>query len=131
MSRTLITNFVAFSLTIFLTFVSSAAQESKAPGQKFNPEKTSVRAAYVSSSGIYVALWVAVEKGYFKEYGLAVEPVYTRTVSGIQALISGGVQFIHSACPQIMTARKAGGDILLLGATLPYNLPRSEILSKA
>ncbi|MBI4529297.1 MAG: ABC transporter substrate-binding protein [Deltaproteobacteria bacterium] len=122
MNRTFITNFFGASLIVFLTIASAAAQENKPPRQKLNPEKSPVRAAYVSSSGIYVALWTAVEKGYFKEYGLTVEPVYTRTVSGIQALISGGVQFIHSACPQIMTARKAGADILLLGATLPYNL---------
>lgn len=122
MNRTFITNSFGSSLIVLLSVISSVAQENKFPGLKLNPEKTTVRAAYVSSSGIYVALWTAVEKGYFKEYGLTVEPVYTRTVSGIQALISGGVQFIHSACPQIMTARKAGSDILLLGATLPYNL---------
>lgn len=109
-------------MIVFLSVTISAAQENRTPAPRLNPEKNTVRAAYVSSAGIYVALWAAVEKGYFKEYGLTVEPVYTRTVSGIQALISGGVQFIHSACPQIMTARKAGGDILLLGATLPYNL---------
>jgi NitT/TauT family transport system substrate-binding protein len=120
MKTKFILNVFGATLAVFSSVTISAAQEN--PARRLKPEKNAVRAAYVSSSGIYVALWAAVEKGYFKEYGLAVEPIYTRTVSGIQALISGGVQFIHSACPQIMTARKAGGDILLLGATLPYNL---------
>lgn len=106
-------------LIVFSSLTISAAQEKRTSAPRLNTAKNAVRAAYVSSSGIYVALWAAVEKGYFKEYGLTVEPIYTRTVSGIQALLSGGVQFIHSACPQIMTPRKAGGDILLLGATLP------------
>jgi NitT/TauT family transport system substrate-binding protein len=120
MKARFILNVFAATLVALLNVAISAAQENPAP--RLNPEKKAVRAAYVSFAGIYVALWTAAEKGYFKEYGLTVEPIYTRTVSGIQALISGGVQFIHSACPQIMTARKAGSGILLLGATLPYNL---------
>ncbi len=112
--RTLRGLLLALMLSLFAVSATSAAP--------LKPEEPRVRAAYVSTAGIYVALWVAVEKGYFKEYGLTVEPILTRSVLGIQALISGSVQFAHSACPQFMTARKAGSDVIILSAAAPYNL---------
>ncbi len=109
------------ALVLMMGSFGHAAEEKKVP-QTIAPEKKSVRAAYVTTSGAMVELWTAVEKRYFEEYGLTVEPVLTRTVSGIQALISGDVQFAYSACAQIMTARKAGADIVILASMIPYNL---------
>jgi len=109
-------------LGLSLALVFSLLVVAAASAATLNPEKPTVRAAYVSNAGVYAALWVAAEKGYFKEYGLTVEPLLTRSVTGIQALISGSVQFVHSACPQFMTARKGGSDVIILSAAAPYNL---------
>jgi NitT/TauT family transport system substrate-binding protein len=114
---------LVWALVLVLTiaeFLSAAEEKKTLPN--LQPEKAKVRAAYAGSSGAFVALWATVEKGYFKEFGLSVEPIFTRTVSGVQAIVSGDVQFIYSACSQIMTARKAGADLTILAAMVPYNL---------
>jgi NitT/TauT family transport system substrate-binding protein len=121
MIRLLQRGLLAGSLILVAALCARAAEVRKTPPIS-QPEKTKVRAAYVSSSGAFVALWTAVEKGYFKEFGLSVEPVFTRTVSGVQAIVAGDVQFIYSACSQIMSARKAGADLTILAAMVPYNL---------
>src|SRR4051794_30709740 len=48
------------------------------------PEAAKVTVADASLAGNDAALWTAVERGYFQEYGLDVDLLYTRTVSGIQ-----------------------------------------------
>lgn len=84
-------------------------------------ETARLRIAYTSLSGNMAPLWMAVEKAYFKEYGLTVEQLYTRTVSGIQAILSGDVQLIYGACAQLMSARRAGADLVLIASTFHYN----------
>jgi NitT/TauT family transport system substrate-binding protein len=113
---------VAILIIVLTATFGARAAEQKQSSLSLQPEKQKIRAAYVSSSGAFVALWVAVEKGYFKESGLSVEPIYTRTVSGVQAMVSGDVEVIYSACSQIMSATKAGADLTILAAMVPYNL---------
>jgi ABC-type nitrate/sulfonate/bicarbonate transport system substrate-binding protein len=85
------------------------------------PERPKLRIAYTSLSGNMAPLWVAGENNYFKEHGLTVDQLYTRTVSGIQAVLSGDVQMIYGACAQVMSARRAGADLLLIASTWHYN----------
>lgn len=110
------------TLLVFFSFLLAHAINAKNVAAQWRPERGNIWAAYVSSNGGFVPLWVAVEKGYFKEYGLTVQPVFTRTVSGVQALISGDVQFLYSGCSQIMAARKAGTDHVIIYSGIPYNL---------
>ena len=49
-----------------------------------------------------------MERGYFQEYGLDVDLLYTRTVSGIQAMLAGEVQFMATGCTEVMESRRAG-----------------------
>ena len=110
------------ALVLLTAGVSAWGADEKKAAPNWNPERKQVRVAYVTASAAMVELWVGVEKGYFKEYGLSVEPILTRTVSGIQALIAGDVQFVYSGCTQIMTARKAGADMVILASMIPHNL---------
>ncbi len=85
-----------------------AAEEKKAPA-KLTPEKKTVRAAYVTTSGAMVELWTAVEKGYFEEYDLTVEPVLTRNAYGFW---DTSTSFRRRAicvppCTQVMIREKA------------------------
>jgi ABC-type nitrate/sulfonate/bicarbonate transport system substrate-binding protein len=85
-------------LVITIAFVLFAMPcsrtESEAAEELMRSEK--VRVAYVSSAANFAPLWVAVEKNFFKEHGITVDPIFTRTASGVQALLSGDVQFIYS-----------------------------------
>jgi ABC-type nitrate/sulfonate/bicarbonate transport system substrate-binding protein len=109
-------------LVVLFSGSGSMAQGQGSERAMLNPEKKSLRVAYVSAAGAYVGLWVAVEKGYFADYGLRVEPIFTRTISGMQALIAGNVEFINCACPQLMSATKAGSGVTMLAAFVPFNL---------
>src|SRR5215510_859263 len=80
---------LAVVLVRFLFLAPVFAQEK---ASQLPPETSRVRIAYTSLSGNMAPLWVAGEKGYFKEYGLTVDQLYTRTVTGIQAVLSGDVQ---------------------------------------
>jgi NitT/TauT family transport system substrate-binding protein len=82
---------------------------------------TSLKVAYTSLAGSLLPLWLATDRGYFKERGIHVEPIYLRTITAVQALIIGDVTFIYSGCAQIMSARKVNPDIKIIGNSWPYN----------
>jgi ABC-type nitrate/sulfonate/bicarbonate transport system substrate-binding protein len=81
-----------------------------------------VAVAHGSAAGEAGVVWVAIEKGYFQEYGLQVESLYTQTVAGIQSLIAGENQFGQTGCSDIMTSRRGGSDLTILADTNPRNL---------
>lgn len=66
-------------------FVSSSAASA--------PEKSTVSAGYGSTAGSFAPLWVAREKGYFKEYDLETKIIYARGVLGVQAMLAGELDF--------------------------------------
>src|SRR5215470_119516 len=103
-------------LRLFLAPVFAQEKVSRLP-----PETPRLQVAFTGLIGTQAPLWIAGEKGYFKEYGLTVDQLYTRTVSGIQAVLSGNVQMIYSACAQVMSARRAGSDLVLITSTWHYN----------
>ena len=67
-------------------------------------------------------LWVAVNYGFFRKYGLDVEPVYVRN-STIQmmALTTGEVQLCHTGGPPALNAVATGYDLKLV-ATFTHGL---------
>lgn len=113
---------------LFLFFDSAFGQEKtiKHSGDMFR-----LRVAYTALAGNMAPLWIAGERNYFAEYGLAVEQIYTRTITGIQAMLAGDLQVIYAACAQVMTARRAGANLVLIASTSHYNpyvlASRSEI----
>jgi ABC-type nitrate/sulfonate/bicarbonate transport system substrate-binding protein len=123
-NRNYITRRAAYSVglvVVFVRFLFPAPVFAQEKASQLPPETPRVRIAYTSLSGNMAPLWVAGEKGYFKEYGLTVDQLYTRTVSGTQAVLSGDVQLIYGACAQVMSARRAGADLVLIASTIHYN----------
>jgi len=106
-------------LLIPLVLIGVAFAQEKVP--RLPPETSRLQVAFTGLIGTQAPLWIAGEKGYFKEYGLTVDQLYTRTVSGIQAVLAGNVQMIYSACAQVMAARRAGSDLVLITSTWHYN----------
>jgi ABC-type nitrate/sulfonate/bicarbonate transport system substrate-binding protein len=96
-------------------------------------EKSKVTVTYTSLAGGFAALWIADEKEYFKDYGLDVESVYTSTVTGVQAVLAGNAQFTGAGCYNVMLARRAGADLVLLANLRPYNpyilITRSDLVN--
>ena len=75
-----------------------------------------VRAGYSGISGYQVPLWLAVDLGLFKKYGLTVEPVLFRGGSeSAAALTAGEIQFDAVAPQPHIAANLSGADIIIIG----------------
>jgi NitT/TauT family transport system substrate-binding protein len=79
------------------------------------------RLAFTSLSASFAPAWLANDRGYFKDYGLDVELIYTSTLAGIQATLAEDVQFVYTGGPNVMTARRRGADLTMIACTNPYN----------
>lgn len=75
-----------------------------------------VRAGYSGISGYQVPLWLGVDLGLFKKYGLNLDPVLFRGgAESTLALSNGEIQFdVVSPQPHI-AADLSGGDIVIIG----------------
>jgi len=75
-----------------------------------------LRAGYSGISGYQVPLWLAVDLGLFKKYGINLDPVLFRGgAESTLALSNGEIQFdVVSPQPHI-AADLSGGDIIIVG----------------
>jgi ABC-type nitrate/sulfonate/bicarbonate transport system substrate-binding protein len=75
-----------------------------------------IRAGYSGISGYQVPLWLAVDLGLFKKYGLTLEPILFRGgAESTHALTGGEIQFdVVSPQPHI-AADLAGAEIIIIG----------------
>jgi ABC-type nitrate/sulfonate/bicarbonate transport system substrate-binding protein len=110
-----------FALLIFFLFGAGKAVTAAIPAQA-NPEKPTVRIGYASQSGAFAQLWIAAQRGYFGAEGLNAEILFTRTVSGIQAMIAGEVDFVATGCPELFQAKRSGFDLRVVGDFAPVNV---------
>ena len=69
-------------------------------------------------------VWVALESGFFKDYGIEVVPVqFNGGTQTIMALMSGEVQMTTTGGPAAVNARLSGGSSVIIGTTVgvfPY-----------
>jgi NitT/TauT family transport system substrate-binding protein len=88
-------------------------------------QPTRIRAAYPSVDVQYLPAYIAQTNGFFKEEGLEVELIVMRGArSGVQALVSGDVQF-GLALGAAFSAIWSGADLKILGQMtnmLPFSL---------
>jgi NitT/TauT family transport system substrate-binding protein len=105
-NRTLHTNFVflLIILLVHLSFFSPAHSQER------------VRAGYSGISGYQVPLWLAVDLGLFKKYGLSLEPVLFRGgTESASALAGNEIQFDVVAPQPHIAATLSGADIIIIG----------------
>src|SRR5687768_7064218 len=69
-----------------------------------------LRATYSSIGGAFAPLWLAVDKGLFAKYGLAVDMKYLLSATGTQALLSGSVDIVNPAT-EIIEAGLGGARV--------------------
>lgn len=113
---TMITLMVLFSMyALFGQVASGAAAQAK-------PEKPIVRIGYASQSGAFAQLWIAAQKNYFAAEGLNAEILFTRTVTGVQAMIAGELHFVATGCPELFRAKRQGFDLRVVADFAPVNV---------
>src|SRR4051794_11223395 len=80
-------------------------------------------------------VWVALESGFFREYGLEVIPVqFNGGTQTIMALMSGDVQMTTTGGPAAINARLSGGSSVIIGTTVgvfPYTFYVSPTIRRA
>ena len=75
-----------------------------------------VRAGYSGISGYQVPLWLGVDLGLFRKYGLNIEPVLFRGgAESTLALTNGEIQFDVVAPQPHIAANLSGADIVIIG----------------
>jgi NitT/TauT family transport system substrate-binding protein len=75
-----------------------------------------VRAGYSGISGYQVPLWLAVDLGLFKKYGLNLEPILFRGgAESTHALTGGEIQFDVVAPQPHIAANLSGAEIIIIG----------------
>ena len=80
------------------------------------PAQERVRAGYSGISGYQVPLWLAVDLGLFKKYGLNLEPILFRGgAESTHALTGGEIQFDVVAPQPHIAANLSGAEIIILG----------------
>ena len=108
---------------ILLSFFG-ASQVSSARGEE------KVLVAYGGHSESVAHMWVGIEKGSFKKYGLDVKMLQVRTGPLIMATVaSGSVQVVWSAPSSILSA-VSGGLKLSCVASTTNRLPRELVVQK-
>ena len=80
------------------------------------PAQERARAGYSGISGYQVPLWLGVDLGLFKKYGLNLEPVLFRGgAESTHALTGGEIQFDVVAPQPHIAANLSGADIIVIG----------------
>ncbi|MPZ76204.1 MAG: hypothetical protein GEU77_06740 [Deltaproteobacteria bacterium] len=96
--------------------------EARVSAAQPKPEKATVHIGYASQSGAFAQLWIAAQKGYFNSEGLNAEILFTRTVTGVQAMISGELDFVATGCPELFRAKRSGFDLRVIADFAPVNV---------
>ena len=77
-----------------------------------------LKVPYAALSPTYAPLWIAEQGGYFKKYGLEVQPVYISAGSVIvPALLSGQVEIANMSSAPALTAWARGAELIAVGVT--------------
>src|SRR4051794_15963372 len=109
-------------LAIVVLLLCGTIPATVLPAAQAKPEKSTVHIGYASQSGAFAQLWIAAQKGYFNAEGLNAEILFTRTVTGVQAMMSGEVDFVATGCPELFRAKRQGFDLRVIGDFAPVNV---------
>jgi NitT/TauT family transport system substrate-binding protein len=109
---------LTFFCTLTCGFSFSAGAAEKAP------EKVTI--AYSSVSGNMATLWIGYERGFFRKYGMDVQPVFIESGSTtVQSLTSKEVAFAQMAGAGVLQSRLRGSDVVMIAGflnTMDYQL---------
>ena len=122
MKQKMVSDSLAFGVILFL--LSSALHASLARAED------KILVAYAGHSESVAHMWVGIEKGLFKKYGLDVRMLQVRSGPLLAAtLASGNVQVVWAAPSSILSAASAGLKVSCLASTTNI-LPRELVVQK-
>jgi len=122
MKQKVIWDGLVFGAVLFL--LSGALEVRSARGEE------KILVAYAGHSESVAHMWVGIEKGLFKKYGLDVRMLQVRSGPLIAAtLASGSVQVVWTAPSSILSAASAGLKVSCLASTTNI-LPRELVVQK-
>lgn len=103
-------------MTFRWIFISAALMAAAPLSTKVTLGQERVRAGYSGISGYQVPLWLGVDLGLFRKYGLTVEPILFRGgAESTHALTGGEIQFDVVAPQPHIAANLSGADIVIIG----------------
>jgi NitT/TauT family transport system substrate-binding protein len=73
--------------------------------------------AYVAVSGVYAPLWMAADRGLFKDYGVEVSLRYLDPTAGVQAMIAGDID-LYAGGTAALDAAMSGAEVVYIGSLL-------------
>src|ERR1043166_1971378 len=102
-----------------LFLVLSLLIAARANAQQLKP----INVVYTIVSGDSTALWIAHERGFFRKYGLDDKLEFiTGSNQTIASMMAGKVDFTNAGGGAVVEADLAGGDAVMIGATVPFFL---------
>ncbi|MGE5817456.1 MAG: ABC transporter substrate-binding protein [Deltaproteobacteria bacterium] len=118
-----------FSTLLFVILAVLPAVNGRADEK---PEKIYVGVAGLS--GALAHAFVPKDTGLYEKYGLDAELIFFQGgTQAIQAALAGGVQIVVTAGPEIINARVAGSDMIMIAGymnTLPYSIVADKKITK-
>lgn len=115
--RAMMTGYRRILVAILSLLITAHVNPSSAAQAK--PEKPVVRIGYASQSGAFAQLWIGAQKNYFNAEGLNAAILFTRTVTGVQAMIAGELDFVATPGAPSCSELSARGSICASWPTLP------------
>lgn len=96
------------------------------------PEKINV--AFSSISGNMAPLWVTLDKGFFRKYGLDVQLILIESgTTTAQAVVAGDISFATLAGPAVIQSNLRGADTVMIGGivnTLTFQLYTDKSITR-
>ncbi len=110
-------------LLLYMEFAAFAPLSSAAS------ESQKLKIIYSSFTGAYTPLWIAVEEGLGRKYGLDLESIYAGRARPHQLLLSGDAQYVISTGTGVVSSYAVGTRDLVIIASF-VNSTGSSIFSK-
>ena len=123
-----------FSLTVTavtvgaaLILAAPATHAADRPAQKIN-------VAFSSISGNMAPLWVTLDKGFFRKYGLDVQMILIESgTTTAQAVVAGDISFATLAGPAVIQSNLRGADTTMIAGivnTLTFQLYTDKSITR-
>ncbi|HLH21638.1 MAG TPA: ABC transporter substrate-binding protein [Chloroflexota bacterium] len=106
------------------TSAPAAAGSASAPAAPSPPPLDTIKVAFAADAAIYAPYFIAMDKGYYAEEGLAIDMVKAGGGAATPALISGDLQYSTSATSAVSAAiQGAPLKVILTSADrVPYQM---------
>lgn len=101
---------------------ASAAASAKPAGSAAASGLITIKNAYSQTSAVQGPIYAASDQGFFKKYGLDVQISQVAGTAQVPAMTAGELQIGTPGGQELVSARLAGADIVMIAVTSSYPL---------